>query len=150
MIDINQDGVSHINIYSKGKTAIGRFLSNFSDADVNTEDGYFRTIEGYWYWLSTKDERLRNLPGFECKKLGRELGGKDWLETRQFQKKILKAICVKILSNDLFKQELIATNNLPLFHYYVYNGKIVMPKDGLWMINFIDHLRTDLINGVVK
>lgn len=51
MIDHNKDGIDHINIYSKGRTALGRFLSNFAQAEIETEDGEFASIEGYWYWL---------------------------------------------------------------------------------------------------
>lgn len=51
MIDPNKDGIDHINIYSKGKTALGKFLSNFTQCDVETKHGEFGSIEAYWYWL---------------------------------------------------------------------------------------------------
>lgn len=143
-LDPSQDGIGHINIYSKGKTELGRFLSNFSDCNVDTDDGPFRTVEGYWYWLSIKDDRLRTTNGFDSKKLGRELKGADWLEDQQFKFKILKAICQKILSSEKYKKQLVKSINLPLVHYYVYNGKVIEPKNGLWIINFIDQLRNDL------
>lgn len=46
-----KDGIDHINIYSKAKTALGLFLSNFAQCDLETEDGEFSSIEAYWYWL---------------------------------------------------------------------------------------------------
>ena len=57
------DGIDHINIYSKGKTSLGRWLSNFAKSPIETEDGHFDSIEGYWYWywLSSKDDTLRAL-----------------------------------------------------------------------------------------
>lgn len=71
MIDPNEDGISHINVYSKGRTGIGRFLSNFTFYPIHTVDGEFHSIEGYWYWLTCRDDRLRYLHGYEAKKLGR-------------------------------------------------------------------------------
>jgi hypothetical protein len=147
-MDPSTDGINHINVYSAGKTQLGRFLSNFSDCHVQTEDGYFRTIEGYWYWLSTNHEPLRNFPGWQCKKVGRSLGGKDWLDSVEFEGKICRAIAVKVLS-DLPMKEALKQSTLPFFHYYVYNHKVIMVKDGLWIIRFIDHLRDELKRGLV-
>jgi hypothetical protein len=45
MIDYKKDGIDHINVYSKGKTPLSRFLSNFAEADLETEDGNFASIE---------------------------------------------------------------------------------------------------------
>ena len=47
MINPQNDGVDHINIYSKGLTELGRFLSNFEHILITTEDGDFNSIEGY-------------------------------------------------------------------------------------------------------
>lgn len=147
-MDPATDGVNHINVYSAGKTVLGRFLSNFADCHIQTEDGYFRTIEGYWYWLSTKHEPLRDFPGWQCKKVGRKLRGSDWPTDADFEGKICKAIAVKILSDQPMKEAL-RESSLPLFHYYVYNGKVIMVKDGLWIIRFIDHLRDELKRGLI-
>lgn len=145
-----EDGITHINIYSKAKTEIGRFLSNFSDCNVKTEDGIFRTVEGYWYWLSCKDERFRMTNGFQSKKLGRELRAPDWVKDPDFYRKIGMAITIKIISDREMSWKLVETGSLPLYHYYVYGGKIVMVKEGLWMINLIDHIRTELRTGVIN
>ena len=49
------DGVTHINVYTKGKTELGRMLSNLHSSDTNIEiDGEvltFKTLEGFWYFL---------------------------------------------------------------------------------------------------
>lgn len=52
MLDPTKDGIDHINVYSKGKTALGRFLSNFAETDLETKDGHFASVEAYWYWLT--------------------------------------------------------------------------------------------------
>lgn len=147
MIDPKEDGISHINIYSHGKTALGRWLSNFADCHIHTEDGYFRTVEGYWYWLSTKHEPLRDFPGWQCKKVGRSLRGLDYPKDKEFEYKISKAIVIKILSDVPMQKLLAQSGTTPLFHYYLYESKVIMPKDGLWMISLIDRLRTELIKG---
>jgi hypothetical protein len=35
------DGKTHINVYSKGLTELGQFLSNFAEAPAQTPDGEF-------------------------------------------------------------------------------------------------------------
>lgn len=148
MIDPNNDGVTHINIYSKAKTELGRFLSNFADCNVETEDGRFRTIEGYWYWLGLKlgtpdREQLRVTNGFDSKFIGRIMRSPDWNDQPDFQRKILNAIATKILSNVEMKKAL-RQSTLPLVHYYVYGAKVIEVKDGLWIISFLEFLRQDL------
>jgi hypothetical protein len=72
----SEDGIGHINVYSKAKTKLGRELSNFSFSPfTHPEDGKFNSIEGYWYWLGCKQEKLRKVWGYAAKRLGREYGG---------------------------------------------------------------------------
>lgn len=137
-INPQEDGITHTNIYSKGKTEIGRFLSNFTEFNFDCEDGNFNSIEGYWYWLSTKDDRLRKLSGWKAKHLGRELRGDDWNNSEEFKIKIKAAIKIKL---DYANKEL-STIVLPIKHYYVFykDGKniIVEPNDGKWIIDYIE------------
>ena len=139
----NNDGVDHLNVFSKAKTWLGVFLSNFSDCNVVTEDGPFRTIEGYWYWLSCRDDRLRTTSGFESKRLGRNLRSRDYIKSEEFNKKILKAIALKLVGNERCITELKACK-LPIVHYYVYGNRVIEPKDGLWMMSFLDAFRLEL------
>ena len=152
MIDPKDDGVYHINVYSKGATEIGRFLSNFADCNVATENGNFRTVEGYWYWLSVENkilrEKLRLTNGWESKTLGRKLRGKDWVDTPDFQEKILRAITTKVLSRPDMAQ-LMKESSLPFYHYYLYNDKVIAPNDGLWILTFLEHLRNELKEGII-
>lgn len=132
------DGVDHINIYSKGKTTLGRFLTNFAYSPIDTEDGKFNSIEGYWYFLGCGDESLRKLSGFLAKKVGRDNGSPDWQDTEVFKRKILDAIDNKLQRNSQMK-DLLIDCKLPLVHYYVYGNKVVCPKDGQWIL---DHLKS--------
>lgn len=146
----NDDGVTHINVYSKGKTQLGRFLSNFfaygDGTKFETEDGPFLTIEGYWYWLGCKDERLRDTLGFESKRLGRSLGVNDWLDDAQFKRKILFAITCKVLNDPVMSWQL-KESTLPLVHYYEYGGNAVEVRQADWIMAYLEHLRNELKAG---
>ena len=143
-LDPRNDGIDHINVYSKGKTEIGRWLSNFTYAPITTEDGKFNSIEGYWYWLSTKDDSLRKLSGFAAKKKGRELKGEDWLTSKDFKHKIRKAIHNKLCSYPNMMDIFLKTE-LPIVHYYVFKDKVVVPKEGKWLMDFLEEYRESAI-----
>lgn len=135
------DGATHVNIYSRGRTALGRFLSNYAISPISTEDGEFKSIEGYWYWLSVQDERLRRMSGYAAKKLGRQLRAPDWREDPEFRRKVTAAMAAKLLANpDMLAQ--LTRLELPLDHYYVVSGdKIVRPQHGRWVVEFYEAVR---------
>lgn len=150
MIDPNKDGVDHINIYSKGNTALGQMLSNFSKCPINTRDGKFLSVEGYWYWMSIEPckerEQLRNCYGFWAKKVGKEI-----LQTKKpawddnFEEKILEAIWDKFQKNASLIKE--AYKDLPFYHYYNYGGKVIdLTEKYSWMVDGISKMRNELIN----
>ncbi len=142
----SQEGETHINIYSKSKLELGRLLSNFAYSPFQCEDGRFNSVEGYWYWLNTKDERLKKLYGFDAKKLGRELV-KNEIDTEEFQSKIKSAITNKIYQNPKIKH-LLNESSLPLDHYYYYgdinNPQIIYLPQYQWIVDTITSIRTEL------
>lgn len=127
-----QDGVTHINIYSKAETELGRLLSNFSHVPIETEDGHFESVEGYWGWLSISEEnpgreQFRQLYGYMAKKHKTDLlkaGDKGRFDPN-FSEKIEKAIDAK------FKTEVVINCltrykdllELPVVHYYYFGDK---------------------------
>lgn len=146
MINPELDGVDHINVYSKGQTSLGRFLTNFSYSPITTEDGPFSSIEGYWYWLGTnhtRKDKLRTAYGFKAKQLGRELGALDWQDGEDFKRKILAAIETKLTTNPEILSQLQNTT-VPLLHYYNYGGKVVEPKDGKWILDYLNSYRLEV------
>ncbi len=157
MIDITQDGITHLNIYSQGKTELGRKLSNFSRFRFTCEDGTFESIEAYWHWLGLPDsperESLRKMYGFQAKKVGGELRKQnDRVEVPDFERRIMAAIRLKMET----LQEMLMTDigRLPFEHYYVFgkkdgkHGKVVDVKNKyLWMIDGMDRIRWEIING---
>lgn len=154
----NGDGVTHINIYSKGKTHLGRMLSNFGHTPFkHPKFGYFSSIEAFWYWLSLggKDDSLRTLHGFQAKKNGQAVrdailkNGNKVPHVEHFKACIKSAILAKIEQNpDL--AAMLKNSSLPLTHYYVWgdenNFKISYPEKYAWIHEYISDVR-DFLNG---
>ncbi len=139
------DGIDHINVYSKGKTELGKWLSNFSYAEFCVDNLAFKSVEGYWYFLLTdcKEYNLCYLHGFEAKQYGKRFASKKYDDNDNvFKDKIKKAIDEKIKSN---RQMMLALSNstLPLCHYYDYSGKKVDAGYD-WIVEHIEHRRKQL------
>ncbi len=166
-----EDGITHINVYSKAATELGVFLSNFYPVDLEIGGEHYRSIEAYWYslWAAsvvteaiTAGGAYRNLQakvkashGYQAKLLGKSLiklayGGevpKDNEPTESFKKKILAAIRLKLLSDpkylELFKQ-----SSLPFAHYYYFgtldNPAVVNTGRHEWLVFGLEQLRFSL------
>jgi len=145
------DGVDHINIYSKGTTELGRLLSNFAHTPFTCEHGAFASVEAYWYWLRSPKAginnlaKLRTLHGFAAKKFGRTLVAPD-------ADQIYVGDDFEALIKDAFREKLIAhphiqimlrDSALPLAHYYVFKGA---PKAAghEWQVEYWEELRKRL------
>ncbi len=142
------EGVDHINVYSKSKLLVGRQLSNFHCAPFkHTQDGEFLSVEGYWYWLATgsKHDEFRRLSGATAKKQGQkrvEESGR--VEVSDFNERVLEAIRCKLRQHRDILDNLTNTT-LPLTHYYWF-GEISEPKivhldKYMWIIDEITRIR---------
>ncbi len=145
------DGIDHINIYSKGKTALGQILSNFHQFEIQTEDGTFWSVEAYWAWLSVpelckkRNDLKAKISGWAAKQLGHQLVAEYGRRTDlEFERKIMAAICYKI---DHFKPLIKPfVKELPFVHYYCWGDpekgykKVDMTAKYQWMVDGIrDH-----------
>jgi len=139
---VQDDGITHLNIYSGAKTELGRWLSNWAYEPFICEDGDFTSIEGYWYWLRTGDYRFRKLHGFAAKKLGRSLPRVLQHTDAEFRTKIKKAISIKLMIRPDMTEKL-KNSFLPLTHYYVYGNKTVQ-GGAQWIIDYIDQQRKEM------
>lgn len=139
-----QDGNTHINIFSRGKTELGRFLSNFAHSPITTEDGPFMSVEGYWYWLSNRNEQMRNVSGWNAKKTGRTYPKTIQLTEQEFQRKIREACWIKIHSNR-HMLEVFKVSTLPFTHYYVFSG-FVKGAGYEWITDMWEAFRTFIKN----
>lgn len=140
-----EDGDKHINIWTKGKTSVGRKLSNLSPHGFLHEDhGWFECLEGYWYWLATgcKHEQFKSMNGWEAKSIGSKM---DRVEMPDFQVRFKEGMRLRLEQNQALRQELV-TSTLPFEHYYVYGdhdtGKVVDVKARhQWQLDFYDEYR---------
>lgn len=162
-LDPSQDGITHINFYTRGKTRLGRLGTNLADIPVEHPlHGRFRTAEGYWYYLKTglKFDELRSLDGFSAKVAGRKFPN-VW--HNDFREDFITALRWKVDNHAELKQ-LLTESTLPLEHYYYYSGKgpvaidqslsrveqlrksfkIIEPSDVRWLTEFFTELRAEL------
>jgi len=144
------DGVTHINIYTKGKTKLGRDLTNLSRHGFEMKSyGSFECVEGFWYYYLTgcKHEEFRKYNGFTAKTEGQKLRedriDKDGLAEPD-KEVIREAIRCKLRQNLDILEELIESE-LPLTHYYYYgeesNCKIVRLHQYDWIVQEIERIR---------
>ena len=144
LYDPELDGISHINTYSKGKTELGRMLSNFYYAPFeHPEFGKFDSVEGFWYWYQTgqQHEVLRGLHGYKAKQEGKKYERVD-IDVEYFYEKVLECIGLKIINSPEI-YEALKLSTLPFVHYYRYgdeNPKVIkVPCE--WMMNGINNIR---------
>lgn len=146
-IDPKRDGIDFINVYSRGNTKLGRFLSNMYYAPIDTPYGRFDTIEGYWHYLALPDtcpdkEQLMTVDGFHARKIGQALREQyGTVERDDFETLISSALLEKLSSyTDDWVEEYGKMDNLPLKHYYVLrNGKTVnLTRRYKWMLDLLD------------
>lgn len=154
------DGVTHINVYSKGETKLGRFLTNMSDFEVSTIHGDFSSMEGYWHWLvmfcikpDFDPKHYQKLNCFEAKKKGKVIVEsvpglfEKTIEVKNdpiFRRMILYAITNKIQDTPGMI-ELVKTNILPYHHYYYYGPKdkckIHYQHHYTWITDYLDRVK---------
>lgn len=142
-INPDNDGLDHINLYSKGKTPLGRSLSNFALTPfAHPSFGGFYSVEGFWYWLKTglQHDQLRTLYGYRAKKQGTLY---ESVSCEHFESIICEAIECKVRTYPSISYQL-ATTDLPLVHYYRYGDQLITPSSGLWQCAFLEQLRYQL------
>jgi len=134
------DGVDHINIYSKGKTYLGQFLSNFTQANIETAEGTFKSIEGYWYWLSNGQDVMRDLYGYKAKQEGKKYPRIYQLPDETFKAKIKQACWYKMVTTDWALREMY-NSTLPFTHYYVFGNGVVKDAGHKWLVEMWEFYR---------
>lgn len=147
------DGVDHINVYSKGKTKLGKLLSNFAHTPfVHPTNGHFASIEAYWYWLlfNKQDNDIRGLFGYKAKQYGMAARAKAQSslrnsDTGSFRTEIKEAMLYKVQQNKELRV-LLEESTLPLVHYYCWGDaessyRITFPKRFIWVTDYLELLR---------
>lgn len=151
-IDPTEDGTKHINCWTKGRTPLGKELSNLAFRPFkHPEHGTFASVEAFWYWLGTgmKHDNLRPLHSHSAKSAGSGLL-KVAIDPAVFQKEICTAIRCKIEQHEDLKREFVKSN-LPFMHYFVYGRDAVRSKDEhLWQMEFLETLRKEFQAAAVQ
>lgn len=114
------DGVDHINIFSRSKTEIGKILSNFAHTPFeHPRYGKFASIEGFWYYLKTGcmyHSELSGLYGSRAKAVGRKF---EAVGHPGFEFELELALWCKVMQNPSIK-DMVKASTLPFTHYYYY------------------------------
>ncbi|MND22187.1 hypothetical protein D3C81_401640 [compost metagenome] len=157
------DGVTHCNVYTKGRTELGRLLTNFPRIPFRHPIlGDFDSSEGLHYFLKLGEENkatgevkrfeeFRTLYGFEAKQRGVELSRTHMVLNHDFDYHMRLGLIAKITQNSkLFR--LFVESSLPLTHYYYYgdpnsdNCKVVSPKRPGRLVTDLEEIREFLRN----
>ena len=144
--DPREDGITHINIYSKANTQLGRYMSNWTKDYINTELGEFDSIEGLIYYMGSFDPKLRRLSGFEAKEYGEKVDRGIRLPTDIFRGIIVGAMENKVLGNNHL-HSLLKASTLPLTHYYTYGNKVIEIPKWQWQVAEWDIIRKEIQIG---
>lgn len=147
ILDPEKDGITHINVYTKGKTPLGRKLTNISNIPFELEEyGSFSSAEGYWFWLrlnKTKEE-FRTMDAFEAKKQGSLMVQSPFNIVKPvddyFKEDFKKGIRAKLRQNKDILIELLKTD-LPLTHYYVQGFVVKDKSEHQWQLDEIERIR---------
>lgn len=149
LYDPDQDGITHINIYSRARTELGRLLSNFSYSPFSFEPyGNFSSGEGFWYWYLTgqQHDSLRNLAGVQAKKEGQKFRDDrlDVLGLSDEDLEVMNRMLVHKVAYNPKIAELLIASTLPFCHYYNYDGRVIMLPEFDWLSAGYEDIRTVL------
>jgi hypothetical protein len=161
MVTPKADGVDHLNIYSRARTAEGKLLSPFARAPFVLDGMRFESLEGFYHTLLFDDPeirtRLAGMWGAAAKSWGKVTpkrpgdpihtwGGRTVpFKSVEFHVEVCRAVRAKVEQNAPVLEALVATEHLPLTHYYVMMGKPILPRgEGTWLQDFHRDLRNEL------
>jgi len=137
-----KDGIGHINVSVKGKTKIGRILSNPAKTPFILHDHQFQSVEGFLQSQLSYNhdvrEKISKGYGLKARRYSKEVKIKDGDPIMAWNKKVIiykskdwddevkKAVNAKIEQSEWAKNALISTGNLPLVHYHVKSGNVII------------------------
>jgi hypothetical protein len=139
-----EDGTTHINIYTRGQTTLGRWLSNLANVKVTINNVTFRSLENYWFWLQANEEAkpfLVSCPPFDAKNYFKHHPEHRIPQDPSFEENIKQAMKHKLHQHpDMAK--VFAASTLPFAHYYQYGGKPV-PAGYDWIVEHWEETRSN-------
>lgn len=157
------EGIDHINVYSRSRTPQGKILSNFASTPFSLYGLRFASVEGFYQGMlfDSADERARiaGLSGADakaCQKQAHRQAGdviRTWdgrpvsYQGEEFDEEVRKAIRQKVRENLAVGEALLATGDLPLTHYYVMWGRPLLPRGEK---GFLERTLTELRDELAK
>lgn len=152
------DGITHINVYSKAKSPLGRLLSNFAYTPITIENLLFESIESWWYWTKMNKinesslfplfsqeqlDEIRIKVGPDAKEFFRSLFKVDSSDYSPNKEELKKAYIAKLEHHPHIKQMLM-DNKLPLAHYYMMWDKQINADSSLWTAKLWEEIKLEL------
>lgn len=161
---LNQDGFTHINIYSNGRTILGRKLSNFPKSPVVTVHGEFLSLEGYYHYLKlwtsleegevtdilrtlmlAKMEDLKTMYGRPAQTYGRDLrklfAEKGiWVINEPDERfdEFFEVALHRKIKGDGVLLDMVVSNDLPYVHYYAIKGEGHFKPHYQWLADRVE------------
>jgi hypothetical protein len=153
----DNDGIDHINVYSKGKTELGQLLSNFAHTPFSFNKTVFSSVEAAWYTyklvqvyqrgneeFKTDLLTLYKQHGFQAKQVGRKLLEK-WgaIDCSDIPKSVLKEVYLAKLDYNPYIWDMLRKNEKPLAHYYVMDGNKVDAAKYFWTVKLWQEIKNE-------
>ena len=149
------DGIRHINIYSAGKTPLGRKLSNMYSIKFKHNEIEFSSVEQAWHYYkfigTGKHDAANEIMGINnaylLKKMAKGYNSHaefEYVQTKEFKRIIYDVIRVR-LNEDSQLRNMIIESNLPFKHYYVMKGKVIDESAKYdWLLKIFEFIRARL------
>jgi hypothetical protein len=148
VFDPEQDGETHINVSTNGKTELGRKLAHFAVTPfIHPIYGPFKSMEGFWHFIKCeeKDDNFRTLTASRAKAYAKT---KKMVWRENFVDVINEANYHKVEQNEDIKR-LIIESELPFAYYYMFGPEQlqIFPQQAPWLCAGFDMIRQLMKEG---
>lgn len=158
-IEVQLDGITHVNIYSKGRTSLGQALSNMCLFTFEYNGLTFHSVEQAWHYFKflhinkTVAEAIMNMDdAYAIKKYAKPYNNEataQYVQSEDFHK-LMKDVIWTRLNEDHSLQLQIRNSHLPFAHYYAFGNDVTGYKvvdesqKYAWLINIFKKYREQL------
>ena len=151
----SQDGIDHINIYSKGKSTLGKRLTNMFPFNFTFDGLIFKSVEHAWHYYKFIDynpdvatQIFETNSPYDALKIARANATEDTSSvvlTNEFRSLIKEVIKQRIMEDESLII-LLRNSWLPFEHYYVYGADKIQDQSDkyAWLIYIFDDIRAEL------
>jgi len=143
--EVENDGVTHINIDDASRTELGQLLGTLAETPfTHPIYGPFRTLEGFWRWVCAENrqqhDQLRSISGLSAHQYGKQKTKQ--VKIANFRREIILASYYKITQNPNLEY-LLVSSSLPFKSYYLHgpNRILVHSTHCNWLIEGLTHIR---------